>query len=565
MSVASDSAVAQVGDVASCRQWLEALPDEVAPRLAAIGTLLARLGRARVGADPLFEMLELVRVEQVRAIDRWLAPLAARAVPYADDEWQRVGSALASLRASRDLFKRAHSLMLGRDGERSTIAGATDALRVVMPLARALDAQARLVSLLLRHRSAPLVADWDALCVLARHMRRTTFQDETLLDEVPLVKPVTARALFVYPLLLLGAALSSRPVAEAGIAERLAGRLAAKVGFRIDEHARESNPHGPTLLLTPRYAVRLDTHRLPASIERRRLQVRGAGSPSGRSMPLSEGAVDALLADLEQRWTGAVCADSRGVQAAPGAGAPSHCAGSARLRLGLPRMHAADLKAVEQSQAPVPGSDTRYLYGGWEQNTIVQLMLGGQGQRDEPAVRAMAEAETVGGVESRPGDRLVVERHGPTRRVLLGGLVAIAPDAGLRLGTIESIEQIPDVDYLRLRGHRLVVRCWPGQPVPAGVRIDAALSFADAWLLPGDPAAGELPSLVLAPGRARVGARALLRERDRDAPVRFASLIERGPGYERVSLRSDSQLATAASTPGSQPGAAQVVYGNSRR
>lgn len=543
MSVASGSAVAQVGDVASCRQWLEALPDEVAPRLVAIGALLARLGRARIEADALFEMLEQVRVEQVRAIDRWLAPLAGRAVPYADDEWQRVGSVLASLRASRDLYKRVHSLMLGRDGvgERSTISGATDALRVVMPLARALDAQARLVSLLLRHRSVPLAADWDALCVLARHMRRTTFQDETLLDEVPLVKPATARALFVYPLLLLGAALSSRSVVEAGIAERLAGRLAAKVGFRIDDHARESNPHGPTLLLTPRYAVRLDTHRLPASIARRRQQARGAGAgaPQRRPMPVSETALDALLDELQRCWTRAAPADSPGIVALSAAGAQPHPPGGARLRLGLPRVQSVDLKEAERAHAPVLGPDTRYRYGGWEQNTVMRMVLGGHRPRDEIAGLVMAEAEAVDRVESRPGDRLVVERHGLARCAALGGLVAIAQDAGLRLGTIESVEQIPDVDYLRLRGHRLIVRCWPGQPVPAGVRIDDALSYADAWLLPGD-AAGESPSLVLAPGRARVGARAVVREGGHDAPVRFASLIERGPGYERVSLQIES-------------------------
>ena len=87
------------------------------------------------------------------------------------------------------------------------------------------------------------------------------------------------------------------------------------------------------------------------------------------------------------------------------------------------------------------------------------------------------------------------------------------------------------------------MRCWPGTPVPAGVKIGDALSFIDAWLLPGDASAGDLPSLVLAPGRAHAGARAVLREPERDVQIRFASLIERGPGYERLSLQVESPRA----------------------
>ncbi|RPH58812.1 MAG: hypothetical protein EHM83_16805 [Burkholderiales bacterium] len=545
MSVGSGSHLdaARVRDAASCRQWLGALPADGGERLAGIGALLGRLNRPGVAADPLFEILEQLRVEQVRAIERLLAPLVARPVPFADAEWQRVGIALASLRGSRDLFKRAYAQMLANAGgdTRSIIPGATNALRVVMPLARALDAQARIVSLLLRHRSVPLDADWDALCVLARHMRRTTFQDEALLDEVPLVRPATARALFVYPLLLHGAALPSRAIAEASFAERLASRLAAKVGFRIDESAAGASPHGPTFQLTPRHAVRLDTHHLPASIARRRQQwlASGADASTRRAMPLTESALNALLDDLERCWTIVAGAGPSVVTAAGAAATNPGFPGGARLRFGLPRVHSSDLNAREPTGAPVTGRDAGYVYGGWEQNTIMRLVLGGEGDRHEHAGLVMAEGETVDRIEGRPGGRLVFERHGLAPRATVGALVAIAAQAGLLLGTIESVEQIPDVDYLRVRGHRLTVRCWAGKPVPAGVKIGDALSFTDAWLLPGDTAAGELPSLVLAPGRAFAGARAVLREPDRDLPIRFASLIERGPGYERLSLRTE--------------------------
>lgn len=538
MSVGSDPVLARVRDAASCRQWLDELPAGAAERLAAIGGLMAQLARPGIEPDPLFEVLEQMRIEQVRAIDRWLAPLGARPVPYSESEWERLASALASLGASRDLFKRAYSAMLGRHGDdtRSIIPGATNALRVAMPLARALDAQARIVSLLLRHRCAPLAADWDALCVLARHMRRTTFQDETLLDEVPLVKPMTARALFVYPLLLQAAALPSRVPAESDFADRLASRLAAKVGYRIDHGAPEDNPYGPTFALTPEHAVRFDAHRLPASIARRRQQWLAAvgESPSRKSMPLAESATHALLEDLERRWTGA------SLFVAPGA-AGADAAPTARLRFGLPRIHAADMQARPDVRAQEGAADAPYEYGGrWEQNTIMRLALGSDVDRRNPAALVMAEGETVDRVETAPGARISFVRHGSTPRAELGALVAIAPATGLSLATIESIEQIPEPDHSRSSGQRITTRCWPGKPVPAGVKIGEALSFIDAWLLPGDAAVGELPSLLVAPGRAHAGARAVLREPERDVPIRFASLIERGPGYERLSLRIES-------------------------
>ncbi len=544
MSVGSDPDLARIRDAASCRRWLDELPDEEAGRLAAIDALLARLARPGLGADPLFEILEQLRIEQVRAIERQLAPLGARPVPYAEPEWRRLVAALASLRASRDLFKRAYSLMQGRDGSdtRTLIPGATNALRVAMPLARALDAQARIVALLLRHRSMPLAADWDALCVLARHMRRTTFQDETLLDEVPLVKPMTGRALFVYPLLLQAAALPARAPAEAGFAERLASRLAAKVGYRIDAREAGENPFGPVLVLTAEHSVRLDAHRLPDSIARRRQQwLAGTGGTTTRkALPLAENATRALLDDLERRWTRAARLETGDSAGVPSPGVPS--GGTARLRFGLPRIHAADMQPrAADACAAERAAEVPYEYGGrWEQNTIMRLALGADVDRRDPAALVMAEGETVDGIGHPEAARLSCLRHGSTPRVALGALVAIAPETGLSLATIESIEQVPGADYRRPRGQRLTLRCWPGRPVPVGVRIEGALCFIDAWLLPGDASQAELPSLVVAPGRAHAGASAILREPERDVPIRFASLIERGPGFERLSLRMES-------------------------
>ncbi|OJX03297.1 MAG: hypothetical protein BGO72_00740 [Burkholderiales bacterium 70-64] len=571
MGAGTESDLARIRDADSCREWLRTLPPDPGDWLAAIAGLLARLMRPGPGADVLFEVLEPLRVAQVRAIEQWLAPLAARAVPYAEEEWHRVGVALANLRGTRDLFKRAYSQMLRADGgdTHAVIPGATNALRVVLPLARALDAQARIVSLLLGHRSAPLPADWDALCVLARHLRRTTFLDETLLDEVPLVKPVTARALFTYPLLLRLAALPLRPAADARFAERLASRLAARVGFRIDRAPAAANPHGPSLGLTPEHAVRLDTHRVPASLARRREQwlATGAHEAVRRQVPLTPAALAALLDDLERRWTAAapVPAVARGARAAadaPPVQAPTQAqaqaagalaGGPARLRFGLPRMHSADVRVKvgartpqTGTRAPQAGAAPRYVYGRWEQNTIIRLALGTESEKLDHAALLMAEGETVSCLEARPDGCLVLERHEPMPRPGLGMLVAVAPAgegtplAGLSLGVVEAIEQVPETDYLRLRAHRITVRPWRGKPMPVGVKIGDAMFFEDAWLLPGDAPSGEPPSLVLAPSRAHAGARGLLREPDRDASVRFVALAARGPGYERLSLRIEA-------------------------
>ncbi|MCL4773317.1 MAG: hypothetical protein KJZ98_05150 [Burkholderiaceae bacterium] len=533
----------RVRDAASCRHWLAALPADAGQRLSAIDALLARLARPGHAADTLFEILDQTRIEQVRAIDECVAPLAGLALPCAEPEWQRLGRALASLRASRDLFKRAYSLMLGTHGDdtRSIILGATNALRVAMPLARALDAQARIVALLLRHRVAPLPADWEALCVLARHMRRTTFQDEALIDETPLVKPTTARALFVYPLLLRAAALPSRAGAEAGLAERLAARLAAKVGYRIDNGASESNPHGPTLVLGAGLAVRLDTHRLPASIARRRQQwLASTGEAVSRKpLPLGRNAIDALLEDLERRWTHVALLVAPGGDPEP-RGDGAAVARNARLRFGLPRIHAADMLPISEART-AQAADAQYVYSRrWEQNTIMRVALGSDVDRGDPAALVMAEGEAVEQLDGDDAAHLLFLRHGSAPCATLGALVAIAPDSGLSLATVESIELVPGTGYLQLRGQRLGLRCWPGRPVPVGVKIGEALFFVDAWLLPGDAAAGRLPSLVLPPKRAHAGACAVLREPDGDRAVRFASLIERGPGYERLSLATDA-------------------------
>src|SRR5690606_37240448 len=288
----------------------------------------------------------------------------------------------------------------------------------------------------------------------------------------------------VYPLLLQVAGLPSRAPAGAGFADRLASRLAVKVGFRIDHGVPEANPHGPTLLLTPEHAVRLDTHRMPESIGRRKQQWLSAAESdpaAKKALPLTERATIALLDDLERRWT-----DASPVAVADGPAAPDTAGGSAassraRVRFGLQRLHSTDLQPRADTSGAEGAAGARCEYRRREQNTIIRRALGGECDRREPAVLVMAEGETVDRVDRRTGGRFVFERHGTAPRAALGALLAIAPQGSLSLATIEAIEQIPEADYLRLRGQRLTVRSWPGTPVPAGVKIGDALSFIDAW------------------------------------------------------------------------------------
>lgn len=572
MSVGSDPDLARVRDAESCREWLRTLPAEPGERLGAIGTLLARLSQPRVAGNVLFEVLEALRVAQLASIDKLVEPLVARPVPYSKPEWQILGSALASLRASRNLFKRAYASRVRAEIEDagSTIPGASDSLEAVLPLVRALDAQARVVSLLLRHRSVPSAADWNELCVLARHVRRTSFQDEALPDEAPLVRPVTARALFVHPVLLECAGLAGRSISEASFAERLAARLAARVGYRIDPGAPRENTHGPRIALSADYAVRLDTHRVPSSLAQRRRQWLAPGEEEGAplpALPLTTAALGALLDDLERRWTATGVPSSAGSH--PAAAQPMR---TVRLRFGLPRMYSADvrMKFGESSAARGaagaardPGrpaaARSQYDYGRWEQNTIMRLAMGGPSERVDPVGLLMAEGESATQLADRPDARVVIARHGAIPRAGLGSLVAIAgvaeggasaartgakpASADLRLGAVEAIEQLPEYDGTGVQSHRLVVRCWSGGAVPVGVRVGDSAFFEDAWLLRGSGAGGELPCIVMAPGRAHGGAHGVLREGGSDMAIRFVCVLDRGAGHERLSMRVEAARA----------------------
>ena len=90
------------------------------------------------------------------------------------------------------------------------------------------------------------------------------------------------------------------------------------------------------------------------------------------------------------------------------------------------------------------------------------------------------------------------------------------------------------------------------QPEEASKALSRAMTLYRSWARDDRPeildltrglevlGPGDLPSLVLAPGRAHAGAHAVLRQPERNVPIGFAALIERGPGYERLLLQVES-------------------------
>lgn len=592
MNVGFDSDLEGIHDAESARAWLRGLSGDPGARLDSIRTLLARVSESataavRWRAQALNDVLEVLRVDQWRAIVGRLEPLAGRPVPFTPIEWPLLTSAIDSLQVLRNLYKRAYAQTLRADESTGGIPGARDSLAGVMPLVRALDAQARLVSLQLRHRCVPQAADWDELCVLARGVRRSSFQDESLPDAVPIVKPVTARALFVYPVLLECASLAARVGAESELAQRLAARLASRVGYRIDHGAPRENAHGPRIALSADYAVRLDTHRVPASLARWRTQWFGDGD-TARSiafpLPLPEVEALRLLADLERCWAPADTPRSTGAH--PAASAASR---RIRLRFGLPKTHSADSRPAAGGSAraesptvapltvpgftrhtgeprfPRTGGESQYEYGRWEQNTIIRLAFGSPMIRDGAGPTWIGESERAARLADRPDGRTVIARDLAIPRAAPGMLVALEEDAdppahrkagaspapassparvpSFALGIVEAIEQLLGREGHASRAHWLIVRLWAGQAIPVTVRVGDALFFEDAWMLRGTGASSELPCLVMAAGRAHGSDPGMLREPSGEVAIRFVSVLDRGTGYERLSMRTESARA----------------------
>src|SRR5690606_34831018 len=191
MNVGFDSELEGISDSESAGAWLRRLSGDPGARLDAIRALLERLSESasttvRWGPKTLNGVLEVLRLDQWRSIVACVEPLTGWPVPFTAIEWPLLHSALASLHVLRNLYKRVYAQSLRAAEVSGATPAARDSMAGVLPLIRALDAQSRAVVLQLQHRCVPQAGDWDELCVLARGVRRTSFQDESVPDEVPL-------------------------------------------------------------------------------------------------------------------------------------------------------------------------------------------------------------------------------------------------------------------------------------------------------------------------------------------------------------------------------------------
>ena len=76
-----------------------------------------------------------------------------------------------------------------------------------------------------------------------------------------------------------------------------------------------------------------------------------------------------------------------------------------------------------------------------------------------------------------------------------------------------------------------------GEP-SARIRLADSAFYEDAFHLPAGPRSNDPHSVIVPPGRWRIGAPAMLRTRDRDVRVLFDHLLERDSGFDRVAIRT---------------------------
>ncbi len=541
----------KVRDAASCRAWLTTLGENELGRLSAIERLLRNLAHSPQAPDLLLEIAEQARTAHLHELGPMAGSLRGAVFPMPEAERRRLTVVCDGLALGRDLFARLHTQLLD-DSEaatRTVIPGTTTTLRAILPLARALDYQARLILCLQFNGFEIEPAHWDKLCAYATRVRASTFQDVPLPDESPLLPSPTARALFTYPLLVALAQLESRSDAERTLVSRLARRWAAKVGFRIEPGtATHVSPNGPVMGLSGEHAVRLDSHKLMRRLQARQEEIDALDSgavsaarlPRGMTLP----ATRSLLALLADRWSPGC------VMVTP----PDARLGEMRLRYGLPKLNTPE-RAAQLSQPRLESREGQanwqsaanraYIYGRFEQNTIIRMALGDEPREDMLAAWAtQAERATWVAIE-RQHSYFEREFASP---VALGDLVTIVPpsladqapangtrsnkQARFMFGRVVSLSQRQNPDLKMPPRQRIGVSVWSGTPTLVGVRGGDDPFFHDAVLLGAD-AAGEPESLLLPAGRFSNQPSITLREPTRDVRVRLEAVLETGSSFER--------------------------------
>lgn len=545
-----------------------ALRAEPAAGLAALARLARTLDeRIATPADRL-AALEVLRPDWVAVVEPTVESLRNRPIPLAAGELASFHRLAIALRALRDAWRRLHVDLRDAHPDGPSAPASPDAR---LALARALDAQSRLLASACRLRIALPRDDWDELCRLAFPLWH-----DGALDERPAAggsghggDAPSPRAALVVPLLMrllepLG--LGGAALEQAWSVARHVGRRA---GVRIDVDGR---PHvgadGPALMLSAHHTVRLDTREALATLARCRARLaEGASLASvGLRTWMSAAAVDTLLGRLETVW-------SPGYVPTPLVSPPLS---RALLRAGLPPAVANVAPALADDPAPtLPGevdaTAGRGLYrygrrsgdgrtaGGFEFARIDSTPVPdaeapspeAAARRVEEAVRALMHEEGEA-VEWRGLDahRAVFSRTEAAPRLRLGDVVAVLPvraaeaerrrrpgsgPARLRLGRVGTLAQTGAADGRAPAGHDVGIAFWPGVAVPVRVRIGDAIEPEGAWWLSGG-AEGEPPTLVLPPERFAGPVDVVVDEPAGTRRLRLLRRVERGPAYERVEI-----------------------------
>jgi hypothetical protein len=545
MNLGSSTDLARVRDGQSCRQWLDKLDGGPFERLERMLALFTHLSRQPLPAEPTYEILEQARLTLLKEVEDALKPLQQMSLPLQPSQLAALEQIRKSMDMLHQLYRRSYTRMIEAEAidTRSIIPGAANAMRVVMPLARALDTQARLIALLLKLKVEVEPVHWDSLCLLGRYMRQSTFLDEVLIDPVGLLKPCTSRATFVYPILLKLANLPERSTNQILLIDKLTMRWAARVGIRIDTPPNlENQGHGPSVELSPDYSVRLDTTRLLKSLFERK-QEWLADETGKRTAPFTRDELASLMDDLERLWS----AEFRNN---PGQPAPQR---QIRLRFGLPRIYGQETSTGDATLTPAQAVAPGYVYGRLEQNTIMRMTFGAATKGRSSSELFMTEAESAHWLKV-DGKRMVFERHVVTPSALLGSLVtmmaipealrrksddqeerASATPAPLILGQVIGVEQMTGQSK-GLSMHRIVVNSFEAKTTPVGVRNDGNILFYDAFLLDRMPLSEAANSIVARRGLLRQGMHVTLRDQSSDRLAVLGDLMDEGRVFERFAV-----------------------------
>jgi hypothetical protein len=556
-----------------------ALREDAATGLMRLARFADTLERRSGSPDTRLAVLETLRADWIAAIEPLVEALRNRPIPLAADESARFHRMGLALRAVRDAYKRTYADLRAAAAEGPVAAPSP---RALLALARALDAQSRLLVGAGRLRIALHRDDWDDLCRLAFPLWSAGVLDGSFPEpsipvggrcgppRIAFVTPLLMRLL--EPLGLSGAALEH--------AFRVARHSAARAGAWIDvEGLSHGSADGPALMLSVHHTVRLDTRAAHALILRCRERLAQGASPAsiGLRTRLAPAAVDALLAQLAAVW------------------GPHHVPtplvrpplSRALLAVGLPRVQQSDdtpmlVDDTLPGETLAASADGRspYVYGrsggagAFEFGTEADRSRGSADEAartvdevaaaiaDAAADAALRDAHILAlmtrigepvGWRGQDARRAVFARASEGPRLRLGQLVAVMPvraaprgtlagrrrpgsgPSRLLVGTVVTLTQTGSADSREPFGHDVGVEFWPGAPVPVRVRFAATSGSEDAWWFP--VASGSAPAaLVLRRDRFEGATEVTVRDVSGERVLRLVELIERGLDHDRVEV-----------------------------